>query len=295
MTESTQNTLPWMSGIDHPVIAVGDMTAARAAYERLGFTIPPRGSHVEWGTGNWCIMFPHDYLELRGIIKEGQTHNLGEFLETQGEGLMGLAFGTQDAEASRQALAERGFHPRPVKGLSRNFELPEGWVQPRFSLCFLDEAETAGLMSVVYCQHLTPELLRRPDWLKHPNGAVGVAGLTGVVEDLPAAAATHRRWFGESAIGLENDESTIRVGRHFIRLTTAAKLKSMFAEAVASSLLRLPRLVAVTLETANLSKTEQFLSSKGVRRRRESNSLIIAPSEACGVIIEFVEPKPNQA
>ena len=55
-------------GIDHPVIAVRDMKQARLAYERLGFTVPPRGSHAQWGTGNWCIMFPEDYLELRGII-----------------------------------------------------------------------------------------------------------------------------------------------------------------------------------------------------------------------------------
>ena len=42
-------------GIDHPVIAVGDMTEARVRYQRLGFTIPPRGRHLEWGTGNWCL------------------------------------------------------------------------------------------------------------------------------------------------------------------------------------------------------------------------------------------------
>ena len=57
-----------ITGVDHPVIAVGDMEGARAVYERLGFTIPPRGSHIEWGTGNWCIMFADDYLELRGIV-----------------------------------------------------------------------------------------------------------------------------------------------------------------------------------------------------------------------------------
>jgi hypothetical protein len=234
-------------------------------------------------------------LELRGIIKEGHTHNLGEFLETRGEGLMGVAFGTQDAEACRQALAERGFHPQPVRGLSRNFELPEGWVQPRFSLCFLDEAETAGLMSVVYCQHLTPELLRRPDWLKHPNGAVGVAGLTGVVDDLPAAAAVHRRWFGESAVKLANDELNIRVGRHFIQLTTADKIRALFPDVFEASLQQLPRLVAMTLETANSSKTEQFMKSQGVQCRRTSNSLIVAPSDACGVIIQFVESSSEYA
>ena len=42
------------TGIDHPIIAIRDMAAGRAAFERLGFTVTPRGRHLEWGTGNWC-------------------------------------------------------------------------------------------------------------------------------------------------------------------------------------------------------------------------------------------------
>jgi catechol 2,3-dioxygenase-like lactoylglutathione lyase family enzyme len=287
MSESSENTQTWMTGLDHPVIAVRDMTAARAAYERLGFTIPPRGSHVQWGTGNWCIMFPRDYIELRGIVKEGHTHNLGEFLATRGEGLMGLALGTQDAGTSRQALVERGFHPQPVKGLTRNFELADGWVQPRFSLCFFDEAETAGIMSVVYCHHLTPELLRRPEWLEHANGAVGVAGLTGVVEDVSAAAETHRRWFGESAVSWQDDDLHIRVGKHFIRLMTADKARQAFPEIQDTGLQRSPRLLVLTLRTNDFAKSERFLSSQKVPFRETSNSLIVEPAAACGVTIEF--------
>ena len=70
-----------ITSIDHPVIAVRDMEEARQTFMRLGFTVPPRGSHVEWGTGNWCIMFPKDYLELRGIIdtdrpRSGEGENI---------------------------------------------------------------------------------------------------------------------------------------------------------------------------------------------------------------------------
>src|SRR5262245_57096215 len=129
------------TGIDHPIIAVRDMAAGRATFEQLGFTVTPRGRHLEWGTGNWCIMFDRDYIELRGIIDPANPHNLARVLE-RGEGLMGMAFGTNDARTSCQELTARGFSPQPVRELTRNFELPEGAVQPRFSLCFLDEAQT---------------------------------------------------------------------------------------------------------------------------------------------------------
>jgi catechol 2,3-dioxygenase-like lactoylglutathione lyase family enzyme len=288
MTPTTRSTA-WMTGIDHPVIAVKDMNAARAAYERLGFTIPPRGSHVQWGTGNWCIMFPQDYLELRGIIKEGHTHNLAEFLETRGEGLMGLALGTHDAHASYEALAKRGFHPHPIQDLTRNFELPDRWLQPRFSLCFLEERESAGLMSVVFCQHLTPELIRRPQWLEHANGACGVLSLTGAVSDVPAAARTHARLFGKEALRQVDQWLEINTGKGRIVLGTPAEITRRYPEA-AALLSVAPRLVAVTLQSRDLRQTARALSSGGVSfRHTASRSIVVAPAESCGVVLEFLE------
>jgi len=173
-----------IKSIDHPVIAVRSLEASHGVYERLGFTIPPRGSHVEWGTGNWCIMFPGDYLELRGIIDpERFTLDLDRHLATHGEGMMGLAFGTTGADRAFDEMTAAGLHPKPVRSLSRNFELPGGWVQPRFRLCFPDAADVHGLMHVVLCEHLTPELIRKPEYLRHANGVTGIAGLLGVVED----------------------------------------------------------------------------------------------------------------
>lgn len=280
----------WMTGIDHPVIAIRDMTAAHAAFERLGFTIPPRGSHIEWGTGNWCIMFPRDYLELRGIVKEGHTHNLQEFLQRRGEGLMGLAFGTEDAEASREALLERGCHPQPVRGLTRNFELPDGWLQPRFSLCFLDERETAGLMSVVCCQHLTPELLRRPEWLKHPNRAIGVRSLTGIVADIDLAAETHQRLFSASAIDRTAERLVIDTGHGHINLGTAAEVCRQYPECKSMRTGDQDRLAVVTLESGDLKETAKTLRSAGVAFRETSEGTIaVPPQEACGLVIEFAE------
>ena len=179
---------PLLTGIDHPVIGVRDLQQSREVYERLGFTIPPRGVHPAWGTGNWCIMFQRDYLELRGVIdREQGTKKMQPFFDTYFEGLMGIALATDATDACHDALQVRGLHPHPVKQLARHFELPEGTVQPKFSLCFLDQEETPGLMSVVLCQHLTPELLRRPAWLQHENGAQAVRALTGIVPDLQSA------------------------------------------------------------------------------------------------------------
>ncbi len=279
-----------LTGIDHPIIAVRDMTAARAAYERLGFTVAPRGSHLEWGTGNWCIMFPGDYLELRGIIDPNHTHNLAHFLQER-EGLTGVAFGTDNAQASYEMLVSRGLRPAPVRQLSRNFELSEGIVTPRFSLCFPDEADTPGLMSVVFCQHLTPELLRQPEWLRHANGSVGVRALTGVVSDLAAAADAHRRIFGEDGINMQNGKLLIQVSdRHSITLLTPDAARVALA-GIEMPITQSPAyLCLLTLRVDDLKATSDYLSSCGIDHRlMPEKSIRVSPRDARGVALEFAE------
>src|SRR5690348_6237638 len=46
--------VPPLSAIDHVLIAVADLDDARLSWERLGFTLTPRGRHLQQGTGNYC-------------------------------------------------------------------------------------------------------------------------------------------------------------------------------------------------------------------------------------------------
>ena len=57
-----------ITGIDHILLAVRDLDAARMGWTRLGFTLSPRGKHLGRGTGNYCIMFLRDYIELFGVV-----------------------------------------------------------------------------------------------------------------------------------------------------------------------------------------------------------------------------------
>jgi catechol 2,3-dioxygenase-like lactoylglutathione lyase family enzyme len=50
-----------ITGIDHTLVGVRDLEAARAAWSRLGFTVTPRGRHIGWGTGNYCVMLEEGY------------------------------------------------------------------------------------------------------------------------------------------------------------------------------------------------------------------------------------------
>jgi hypothetical protein len=68
-------SLQYVIGIDHAVVMVKDLDAAAANWQRLGFTLSPRGTHSPaLGSGNYTIMFGHDYIELLGILNPTE-HN----------------------------------------------------------------------------------------------------------------------------------------------------------------------------------------------------------------------------
>jgi len=281
--------------LDHPVVAVKDMAGSRECYARLGFTIPPRGSHVEWGTGNWCIMFADDYLELRGILNpERFTLNLDEVLARFGEGLMGVAFGTDSAQGNADAMKANGLQPRELRQLTRNFELSESqesWVQPRFSLCFPQESEVTGLMHVVMCEHLTPELIRKPEYLQHANAVLGVREITGLIDNPDEVEQAQRRLLGNNAVKrvADNVFLTLPSGQE-IHLLCAADYAKKTGELSKPSLGQPSYLGAMRLQVSDIAQTKACLTTNQVPfETRRDGSVWVAAEFGCGVVYEFSE------
>lgn len=262
--------------IDHPVIASKDLEATREQFERLGFTVPPRGSHIEWGTGNLCIMFPDDYIEVRGIIDASRfTMHLDTHLEEHGEGLMGVAFGTNDVKASYAEARDNGINTGELRQLRRNFEHPEGWTQPSFELYAPDANDIEGLMHVVVIQHLTPELIRRPDFLEHANGCLGVSEMTGHIEDVPGCAIKMRRLFGEEAVAESDSGVAIRVpSGQSIRLDKADSTG----------------LLSMTMRVRDLATVDTLFRANGIEfESDDQGNIVISPQDACGTTLKFSE------
>lgn len=260
--------------------AVADMDKAKAAFERLGFNIPGLGRHLEWGTGNWCMFFEEDYLELRGILAPDRyLHGLEAYLEENGEGLMGLAFGTDSAEASRQSLMEGRLHPHELKSLRRNLEWDGGKVQPEFRLCFLPPEETACLGSVVFCEHRTPELLRRPEWVQHRNACTGVLGMRTACSRERLDPEAYRALFGEAAIESLPDRLRVNFPRN--------QYLELFLPGSSSS----GALNEVILQSENMQRTRDCLRSADVNFSEQEDDILVGPESACGATLHFC-PQP---
>lgn len=267
-----------ITGLDHMIAGVRDLESARRAYERLGFTLTSRGRHIGWGTANYCIMFADDYLELLGIVDAALfTNRLDEFLEV-GEGLLGLALATDDAAALADWLDARGIAADGPRDLARTLELPEGPARPEFKLLHPAPGALPGL-SAFFCQHVTPALMRRPDWLDHANGATGILAVTVLVADLAPIAPAYGRLFGAAAVDEMADRVIVETGRGRLEFRRAGGDWRGRP---------LPCLSGLRLAVADPDRTARCLAERGVPFDREGAGAVrIAPAAACGVALSF--------
>ncbi len=279
-----------LSGIDHVIVGVDDLERARMAWTRLGFTLTPRGRHLQKGTGNYCIMFERDYLELMGVVDPAQGAGGLEVFLQQGEGLRGLAFATRSGDDTAAELARRGLHPTAPSDLARQLELPEGSVLPRFKLVSLPPEETPALSAFV-CQHLTPELVRRPSWLQHENAVTGIAGLTVVVAATEPLRPAYERLFGADVVTTD-DVLTVHVGGHVILFVTADDFSALYPEAdpVARPL---PAVGALTLRSRDLAATLDHFARWHVDHEEAADgSILVPPAEATGALLLITGARP---
>lgn len=281
-----------IESLDHPVIAVQDLGGARRTWERLGFVVPPRGSHVEWGTGNLCIMFYEDYIELRGIIDPSRfVMNMDRHLDRFGEGLMGVAFRTEHILSSYVSMSENGIRVDRVRHLTRNFEHPDGWTQPSFELCAPEPDDVCGLMHVLVLEHLTPELLRRPEFVLHPNGCQGISGMAGTIHDVARVAGRMRPFLGDAAVSQEADGVilTLPTGQR-IELLLPARYEAEYGPAATSVDDDTPRLGVLILRVNEVAQARTALDGNGVLYRvAQDGAVNVDPAEACGTRLVFAD------
>jgi catechol 2,3-dioxygenase-like lactoylglutathione lyase family enzyme len=109
------------TALDHVIVGVRDLEAAAATYAGLlGRTPSWRGEHPGWGTANALYRLENVYLELVTPTGDGPFGSgLRSHLDAAGEGPVGFALGTGDADALAAALRDRGLaagDPLPGEG-----------------------------------------------------------------------------------------------------------------------------------------------------------------------------------
>jgi catechol 2,3-dioxygenase-like lactoylglutathione lyase family enzyme len=134
--------------LDHIIIAVRDLSATKVTYTKiLGREPSWAGEHPGLGSSNLIYRLRNTYLEFVQATGEGVFADMiRQKLEAEGEGLMGLAFGTVDADTCVASLRKAGLNPTdPLPGGATD---PEGH-ERKWRNIMLPPEETRGLFMFI--------------------------------------------------------------------------------------------------------------------------------------------------
>ncbi|MCW0236627.1 MAG: VOC family protein [Ferrovibrio sp.] len=276
-----------ITGLDHTVLAVTDLEAARINWQKLGFTLTPRGRHIGWATGNYCIMFSCTYHELLGVAEPGgYTAGLEEALQVRGEGVHKVALGIDDAAAAVAELRASGLNPSAPQDLKRELQLPEGTVLPAFSLVHLPPEATPQL-SMFLCQHLTPELLRRPGWLVHPNGAEQISSVIVVTDNPPVLELPYETLVGAGNAVRTDRMVAVRTGSETILFVTPDDLDTLFPD-IDHPARPTPYVAGLRFRVHNTEAAAAYFKAAGIEHARSLDGTVLVPASAAnGCFLEF--------
>jgi hypothetical protein len=277
-------------GIDHAVVVVGDLDRAAANWQRLGFTISPRGTHsAKMGSGNYTIMLDPDYIELLGVLVETE-HNAPTraFLARRGEGVERVAFTAIDSAAGAEEIRAHGYAALGPTDFERPVTMPDGSLSAaKFRIFQWPIEEAPAGLRIFACQHKTRETVWIPQLMHHANGAQRLKQVL-VVSPEPAKDAAHLARMIDRDVRAEPDGAVaVPSGSDradFIFLSRE-QLGRRYPEV---SLAGLPESggAGLVLATSDLAAAEKALGSAGVR---SGDAVCVAPAAANGTLLAFVK------
>ena len=270
--------------LDHVVIDVRDrIEAATRCFAALGFQLTPRGHHT-LGSVNHLAMFATDYLELLGFGEAGTTRlEIARFPV----GLNGLVFKTADAELVYRRAETAGLPVLPVQAFSRPVVLDGEMRDARFRTTRLDP-DKIGPGRVYFCEHLTPELVWRPEWQSHPNGARAMARVVVATADPPRTAKLFRDLFGADAVSERDGRQVLAAGPAQVELASPNIVAAEFGEAAAEPSGRSEYMAALAIRVGSLSAAAQSLRDiPGVRV--EPHRMVVPAGAAFNTTLLFAE------
>jgi hypothetical protein len=270
--------------LDHVVIDVRDrIDEAMRCFQSLGFQLTPRGRHT-LGSVNHLAMFATDYVELLGFAEEGATRP--EIMRFP-IGLNGLVFKTADADLVHDQAAAASLPILPVQSFSRPVALDSVTQDARFRTTRLDPAQVA-MGRVYFCEHQTPDLVWRPEWQTHPNGACAIARMVVATADPQRTARLFRGLFGDDVLADRNGGQIITAGAAKVELSTPDTVAAEFGETAAEVAGRTEYMVALGIKVRSLTAAEQCLRSvQGLRV--EPHRLVVPADAAFNTAIAFSE------
>lgn len=284
--------------IDHLVLPVAGLTAARSRLTALGFTVAPDAFHP-FGTANACVFFSDGtYLEPLALAnrrhagvaaKRGNVFTARDlaFRKTSNrQGFSALVVATRDAMADHARFKMRGVSAGDVLEFSRGMILADGSeTQASFRLAFAGD-DRAPEFFLFSCQRINPLPADR-ELERHANTVTGLSEII-LSAPTPADFAPLVEQVLLTKAAPEAAPLQLAAANARIRILQDRELEAEFAVQPTPGAEGL-RGRAVIFKTADLAVTEITLAANDVAFVRREGRVLVSAAPGQGVLFGFEE------
>jgi hypothetical protein len=282
--------------IDHLVLAVRDLDAARAAYQRLGFTLTPVARHP-FGTKNSLVQLDGVFLELLAVDDPARIaepdENAFSFAAfnrdylTEREGLSMLVLKSTDPSADRAAFSAGGLPVYAPFSFERTARGPDGVEREvAFDLTFTSDARVHGGAGFFTCRNRFPGNFWRTEFQRHDNGATRIAQAVFVSRDPADFHIFFTVFTGQHDMTATSLGVTFDLGKSSLDLMSPPAFRAFFGEDAGDD----PRrFTAYGVAVRDLAMARASLAANAVPFVELSGALVVPSSYAHGVAVAFVQ------
>jgi hypothetical protein len=241
--------------IDHLTVTASDPEAAATKLTQLGFNLTPEGVEPR------CVCFQPDRDDIPNYI---------ELL--QGDpAVISLALNVPELDGEERTHAwetEDGFEVDAGVVVGESVEEPLPWFAVK---------------------HETPDAFMEPDWIVHPNGALGMMAIHAVADNPREVAKGLKAGWGASTEEIFDGCMMVKAGSVELLIWSplAYQLEYKALEMMAPS--DLPAVVGAAVAVERARPLQALLRANNVPFAvAEGDRVLVAPDQTGGLMIEFI-------
>ena len=282
-----------IDSMNHVGMAVRDVAQAARTFEAMGFGLTPYSPHsAAWkpgepvrpqGSGNRCVMFEHNYLEILANEDPAKPTERIEAFLARHQGAHILCFNSEMPEAIDARLTAAGLRTSGVIPLQREIDTPDGVRTAKFQrVQFAPDDSPEGFIQVA--RHLTPQFIYQPRYTAHANGCDGLTDTLVVADDLQQFVAKYTRYLGFTPVQVGD---AWRFNFSSLGRLTLIDYRQVGHWLPGTLLPPLPGIAAVTFRVPDLAAQRARLLGAGFTLREVGLRLLVSAEQACGVAVFF--------
>jgi hypothetical protein len=285
----------------HVGLIAHDMDKTIARYQQLGFlftplsfpriSLAPGRAPEPFGAGNRTAIFEKNYLEVlahtdmrlwnQTTPEQRGPYDIDRPLARY-EGMHVMHFGSYDLVELHNRLVSHHVQCMDIKPFERNVDTPDG---PRMmkaqAFSFPPQANPEGLVQMA--QHLTPELVLQPRFMRHANGARLITESIVCAAEPGMYAEKYSLYTGHDSRMVDGHHE-VDFGDSRVTVVSPEQVKSIVPDGVAPAV---PSLVGFAVAVAELGHVRELLQRNSVPFREYKGRIIVGASFACGSAVLF--------